>query len=318
MFTVMFTAIGKRVELVRAFKSSFEKNGIMARVIGVDINPSMAPAGYFLDRIDKVAKATDDGYIEDLLRICTEQQVDMLIPLYEPEFTGIVENRQQFGQNGTKVVLSDKKALKICSDKYKTFGFFEEAGIKTPKSWLSNQLPSKMKFPLFVKPCCGMGSMGAQKVFNNVSLTSALEYSVNMIIQQYIEGTEYTLDVLADFNGQVLSVVPRQRLEVRAGEVSKSKTADRPDLIEQAVYIVERLGAIGPLTLQCIDTGSEVYWIEINPRFGGGVPLAIQAGVDYPYLLYRMLKGETVSPFLGQYTKNLGMLRYDEAIYTTL
>lgn len=105
---------------------------------------------------------------------------------------------------------------------------------------------------------------------------------------------------------------------MRSGEVSKGKTVDRSDLIEQAVYIVEKLGAIGPLTLQCIDTGSEVYWIEINPRFGGGVPLAIKAGVDYPYILYKLMCGEKLIPFLGEYKKNLGMLRYDEAMYVQL
>jgi len=318
MFTILFTAIGRRVELVNAFKSSFKKHNIKVKMIGVDTNPGMAAAGYFVDDIYKIAKVSETGYVEELLQICRKQQVNMLIPLFEPEFLKIDTYRQQFVDIGTVVVLSNRRVLEICSNKFDTYAFLKDSGVNTPESWLAGNVREEAEFPLFVKPCCGMGSMGAQKVINNAELSSALEYGEDMLIQQYISGTEYTVDVLADFDGQVLSVVPRERLEVRSGEVSKSKTVDRPDLIAQAVGIVEKLGAIGPLTLQCIDTGSKVYWIEINPRFGGGVPLAIHAGVDYPYIIYQLVKGEKVLPFLGQYKKNLVMIRYDQAVYTEL
>jgi carbamoyl-phosphate synthase large subunit len=136
-----------------------------------------------------------------------------------------------------------------------------------------------------------------------------------LIIQEFIPGQEYTLDVLADLKGQVLSVVPRERLEVRSGEVSKSRTVYRVELIEQGKGIVEKLGAIGPITVQCIDSGEALYWLEINPRFGGGVPLSIHAGVDYPYLLYQMSREQKIQPLIGQYNHNLTMLRYDQAVY---
>lgn len=317
MFTILFTAIGRRVELVNACKSSFKSHNIEAKIIGVDTNPVLAAAGYFVDDIYEISKVSENGYLDELLRICREQQVDMLIPLFEPEFLKIDNCRQQFLDIGTVVVLSNRRVLEICSNKFNTYVFLKASGVNTPESWLAGNVMED-KFPLFVKPCCGMGSMGARKVINNAELSSALGYGEEMLVQQYISGTEYTVDVLANFDGQALSVVPRERLEVRSGEVSKGKTVDRLDLIQQAAYIVEKLGAIGPLTLQCIDTGSEVYWIEINPRFGGGVPLAIKAGVDYPYILYRLMRGEKVMPFLGEYKKNLGMLRYDEAMYVQL
>lgn len=318
MFTILFTAIGRRVELIKAFQESFKKKNIEARVLGVDISPQMASAAYSVDEVFPVPRVNEAGYVEALLEICQREQVDIVIPLLEPEFPILDEYRQAFLEHGTFVLLSNKDALQICSDKFNTYKFFTENDVKTPTTWLAKDLLNGIVFPLFVKPCSGMGSQGAKKVVSAMELQSALEYSRDMIVQQYITGTEYTVDVLADFKGQVLSVVPRERLEVRSGEVSKGKTVDRPDLIQQAVYIVEKLGAIGPLTLQCIDTGSEVYWIEINPRFGGGVPLAIKAGVDYPYILFRLMRGEKVMPFIGEYKKNLGMLRYDEAMYVQL
>lgn len=316
MFTILFTAIGRRVELVKAFQDSFKQKNIEARVLGVDTNPQLASAGYFVNEVFSVPRVSEAGYVEALLEICKIKKVDVLVPLFEPEFIFLDEQRQAFLEIGTFILLSNKEALKICSNKFNTYKFFLANGVKTPSTWSVSALSRNVSFPLFVKPCSGMGSQGAKKVISSIELDSALGYSEDMIVQQYISGTEYTIDVLVDFRGQALSVVPRERLEVRSGEVSKGKTVDRPDLIEQAVYIVEKLGAIGPLTLQCMDTGSEVYWIEINPRFGGGVPLAIKAGVDYPYILYRLLKDEKVVPLIGQYQKNLVMLRYDEAVYT--
>jgi len=318
MFTILFTAIGRRVELVNIFKHSFKQKNIKARVLGVDTNPLLSSAGYFVNEIFAVPRVSEADYIKSMLEICQREQVDIVIPLFEPEFFILDEHRQTFLDSGTFVLLSNENTLQICSDKFNTYKFFTEIGVKTPVTWLASDLPEDILFPLFVKPRSGMGSQGAKKVISLMELDSALGYSKDMIVQQYISGIEYTIDVLADFKGQVLSVVPRARLEVRSGEVSKGKTVDRPDLIQQAVSIIEKLGAIGPLTLQCIDTGTEVYWTENNPRFGGGVPLAIHAGVNYPYILYQLVKGEKVLPFLGQYKKNLAMLRYDQAVYTEL
>ncbi|MBU2699190.1 carbamoyl-phosphate synthase large subunit [Sporomusaceae bacterium BoRhaA] len=315
MFTILFTAIGRRVELIKAFQESLKRKGIDVKALGADANPLLASAGYFVNQVFPVSWVNEAGYIEALLEICHAQQVDMLVPLFEPEFSALDKHRQAFFNVGTFVLLSNQNALEICNDKFNTYKFFVESGVKTPKTLLASALSEDISFPMFVKPCSGMGSQGAKKVVCPMELESALRYDHNMIVQQFISGTEYTVDVLADFDGQVLAVVPRERLEVRSGEVSKGKTVDRPDIIEQAVAIVEKLGAMGPLTLQCMDTGSEIYWIEINPRFGGGVPLSIQAGVDYPYMLYQLAQGQKVQPCIGQYKKNFLMLRYDQAVY---
>ena len=37
----------------------------------------------------------------------------------------------------------------------------------------------------------------------------------------------------------------------------------------------------------------EVTFIEINPRFGGGIPLSIEAGANFPLWTIQMCQGET-------------------------
>lgn len=314
MFTVLFTAAGRRVELIQAFRESFSKHSLKARIIGVDLNPGFAPACHFTDVAYQAPKCTDPEYLHRLLEICHTERVDLLIPLYEPEFILLDRYRERFERTGTFVLLSNKHVIETCQDKYSMHCFFKAQKINTPQTWMVNDLPKQVTFPLFAKPRLGMGSVGVQKISFQLQLEQ-IRQSPDYIIQQYITGTEYTLDILADFTGRVLSVVPRERLEVRAGEVSKSRTVKRRDLIEQGKYIAEKLGIVGPVNIQCIATEKAVYWIEINPRFGGGVPLSIRAGVDYPYLLYRFCQGEKVEPFIGQFQDHLTMLRYDQAVY---
>lgn len=315
MFTVLFTSIGRRVELVKAFKKSYETLAIEARILGADTEPSFAPASYFVDQCFKVPKVEDESYVHSLLRICRVEKVDLLVPLYEPEFLLLDAKRHEFNKLNTVLLLSKSQTLETCRDKLQTYHLFSSLGIRTPKTWHITNLPTEIAFPVFIKPRKGMGSRGAQRVDTLEQLELIMQQDTELIIQEYISGKEYTLDILADLEGQVLSVVPRERLEVRAGEVSKSRTVYRRDLIEQGKYIVEKLGAIGPVTVQCIDNGEDVHWIEVNPRFGGGVPLAIQAGVDYPVLLYQMFRKQKIQPILGQYNHNLTMLRYDQAVY---
>jgi carbamoyl-phosphate synthase large subunit len=165
MFTILFTAIGRRVELVKAFQASFEQKNIAARILGTDSQPQLASAGYFVDEVFAVSPVNEVGYFESLLEICLEQQVDVLIPLFEPEFAILDGHRQAFLNAGTVVLLSNQKALQICSNKFHTYAFFTGLEVKTPATWLASHFSEDIPFPLFVKPCSGMGSQGAKKLF---------------------------------------------------------------------------------------------------------------------------------------------------------
>jgi carbamoyl-phosphate synthase large subunit len=160
-----------------------------------------------------------------------------------------------------------------------------------------------------------MGSQQAFKVNNTEELYFYFNRIKNPIVQEFVEGKEYTIDCICGMDGRPVSVVPRERLEVRAGEVSKSRTCKDAAIIDAAVDVCEKLGAIGPITIQCIKTAQgDIKFIEINPRVGGGVPLTFEAGVDYGTILKKMAMGEKVEPLIGQF-KEITMLRYDEAVF---
>lgn len=309
---VLFTAIGRRVQLIKHFKEYH-------RVIGVDIE-ELVPAKYFVDAFYKVPKWNDEDYIDVLLSICEKERVDMIIPLFEKEFISLCENRKKFNEIGTALILSDKKIIETFNDKWKSYKFFMSNNIDTPKTYNKQNLRD-YSFPLIIKPTDGAGSKSVFKVNNDKELSFFIDYIENPIIQEFVEGTEYTIDVLCDLDGNVISIVPRQRIEVRAGEVSKGRTVKDMAIIERTLELCnklkidENIKPIGPLTIQCIvDLKGNIKFIEVNPRFGGGVPLSFEAGVAYAELLRKMVKGEEILPIIGEF-KELTMLRYDEAVY---
>ena len=309
---VLFTAIGRRVQLINHFKKYH-------KVIGVDTG-ELAPAKHFVDSFYKVPKWDDKEYVNTLLNICKKENVDMLIPLYEKEFILLCENREKFNKIGTTLILSDKKIIEIFNDKWESYKFFIENNIDTPITYRKPEVKD-LNFPLIIKPINGAGSQNVFKVDNKKELNFFIDYIENPIIQEYIDGTEYTIDVLCDLKGNVISIVPRERIEVRAGEVSKGRTVKNKDIIEKTLELCNKLKAdkstkpIGPLTIQCIiDIDNNIKFIEVNPRFGGGVPLTFEAGVHYAEYLGKMVKGIKIQPIIGEF-KDLTMLRFDDAIY---
>ncbi len=188
-----------------------------------------------------------------------------------------------------------------------------------------------------------MGSAGVFKVNDKIQLEFFKDYIKKPIIQEFVEGTEYTIDVLCDLKGEIISIVPRERIEVRSGEVSKSKTVNHKEIIKATLDLVNKLKqyieeykvyckvasknfntlplekdealVMGPLTIQCIVTKeAEIKFIEINPRFGGGVPLSFESGVDYGKYFRYMVEEKEIKPIIGNF-KEITMLRYDEAIF---
>jgi carbamoyl-phosphate synthase large subunit len=173
------------------------------------------------------------------------------------------------------------------------------------------------RFPYFLKPWDGHASKGNAVVRNREELRFYAGRIPNCIVQEFVPGQEYTVDVLVDFAGQVRCVVPRLRIETRTGEVSKGMTVKHPEIIAQSQRLVEELGAgPGVITIQCFLTpDQQIKFIEINPRFGGGVPLSIKAGADFPRWLLQLWLGQAPRIPLTGWRDGLVMLRYDEAIW---
>jgi len=313
---ILITSIGRRIQLIKHLKSNFE-------LIGVDCNDDIA-GKFFVDKFYKIPKFDDKSYINRLIEICTLENISMIIPLYEKEFYILCEERDRFTEIGVHILLSSKEIIEICNYKENTQSFFEDNNIKSPKTYVLEDLNKALEFPLIIKPSEGMGSQNVFKVKNRKELMFFNEYIENPIIQKFIEGEEYTMDVLCDFKGNPVYIIPRKRIEVRSGEVSKSKVVLDFEIIEQTKIVIEKLntykdknglGVQGPLTIQCFkQRDGEIIFLEINPRFGGGVPLSFEAGANYSDCLNKMLSEENIT-YIHTDIKELTMIRFDDAIF---
>ncbi len=312
---ILLTSVGRRVELLKAFRESMYRSNISGKIITTDLKGN-APASFLADTAELVPRINDPDYIDRLLDICDRHQIDLLIPLIDTELHLLSLHEQRFRDLGVTVLISSAAVNDICYSKKKTGLFFETIGVKTPKIYQLDQVEDR-DFPVIIKPNQGSSSVGVYQVKNRTELNFFANYVEDSIIQELISGQEYTIDVLVNFQGKAISIVPRSRLETRAGETSKGTTVKNPALIAAAKYVVESLpGAIGCITVQCfLQSDGEIVLIEINPRFGGGYPLAYRAGADFPLWLLQLLAGKQPQVEIDEWEDGLSMLRYDDAIF---
>lgn len=309
---ILFTSVGRRVELMQAFKQAAEKNNINLEIYGADITES-APALSFCDYTVIVPRIKDKRYIPELQRICKEEGIDALVPTIDTDLMVLAENRNAFGD--TKVVISRPEKIAVCRDKRFTADYFNSVGLKSPHP-VDDWKEYKEGYPAFIKPKDGSSSIYAYKVNNLAELKSFADQVPDYIIQPFIDGTEYTVDIFCDFDGNPIFITPRIRLAVRAGEVLKTRIVQDQKIVSEMKKLVADYKPCGQITVQLIrekHTGDD-YYIEINPRFGGGAPLSIKAGADSAEALLRLIMGEKLKYVDGAAENGAVYSRFDQSI----
>jgi carbamoyl-phosphate synthase large subunit len=313
---ILITSAGKRVALVKAFKETALLFDSHAKVFTTDMNPKMAPAAYVSDKCFKVPRVTDDTYPDLLLQLCLENRIGMVVPTIDTELMILAQVKERFASNGISVIVSDQSLISICRDKRNTGSFFEEHIIRVPAS-IDKHHPI---FPMFAKPYDGSLSTNLHYIKEETELTPEILNDPKLMFMEYIDKSvyrEYTVDMYYGKDNQLKCLIPRERIEIRAGEINKGRTAKN----ELVPFLKERLdyveGCIGCVCLQLFyraDTG-DVVGIEINPRFGGGYPLSYAAGGNYPKFLIREYFQNEEIAYTEDWKDNKLMLRYDDAIF---
>ena len=311
---LFFTSVGRRVELIQAFRNAAKKLGIDLTIYGADVSDT-APALFFCDKQIKTCKINDKEYIPSLISICHKEKIDALLPTIDTDLLVLSQNKTIFEKNGTKVFVSTEDKIKICRDKRDTASFFCSIGLKSPML-VDNYKEYNLGFPAFIKPKNGSSSINAYKVNNVSELKTYSEEVPDYIVAPFIEGTEYTVDVFCDYEGSPLLITPRIRLAVRSGEVLKTQIDQDERIINETKTIVNAFKPCGPITIQLIrqKTTGEDYFIEINPRFGGGAPLSMKAGADSARALLQVLSGNKV-PYIEKAAETGAIYsRFDQSV----
>lgn len=316
MVNVLFTSVGRRVELLQAFRRAYESLDLQGCIVATDIDP-LAPGLQIADKPYLVPRFTSPDYVNALVEICKRESVNLIFPLIDPDIPVLAHNRVALEAVGARLAVVSSEAVTLTRDKWTTKEFFRQLGLQTAQAWLPGQLDaSTANYPLFIKPRDGSAGYHTYRVNNPEEFAFFSRYVPNPIIEEYLPGAEITSDVIAWIDGEVLGVVSRQRIQVRSGEVSKGVTIRDDRIIEACVRIARELPAVGPITVQCIMRDNEPHFTEINARLGGGIPLGIAAGVDSPKWFLALAAGIHLDvPPLGSYKTGLYMSRYDNSFF---
>jgi carbamoyl-phosphate synthase large subunit len=316
--TVLFSSAGRRVELMRCFRRDAAELGVTARVLASDMSPPWSAACREADACFQVPACTSPTFVDHLLAICRRWQVDMVIPTIDPELDVLSRHVEAFAASGTEIVISSPAVIGIARDKLATAELLRSHDIPVPRTASPEAVaaaPAAWSWPLMLKPRGGSSSVGIRRIDGPEALAEpgALE---GHVVQELLHGDEYTVNLFFDRSGALRCVVPHRRHEVRAGEVAKGVTT-RHAKLEAIGWSLGTIleGARGPLCYQAIvDPEGRAAVFEINARFGGGYPLAHEAGARFSRWLLEQTLGLEPSCH-DQWRDGVTMLRYDAALF---
>lgn len=312
---ILITSVGTRNKIVQYFKK--ELNGI-GKVIATDMS-NLAPALYEADAFYIVPRIDDSNYIDKILDICKNEQIDCILSLIDPELSLIAKNKDKFINQNVIPLVSRYDIVEIAFDKYEMFKFLEKNGYKTAKTYIDKEEfykdieENKISYPVFVKPNRGSASINISKVTTKEEIELLFNLYDDLIIQEFLDGQEIGADVYIDpISNKVVSIFTKEKIKMRAGETDKARSFKDEKLFNLITDLIEKIGYEYMIDMDIFKINGEYYISEINPRFGGGYPHAYECGVNFPKLVINSINGIENDEDIGNYDENIYMMKYNE------
>jgi len=300
---VLLTGVGKRYDIVSAFAQH-------ATVVAADPNP-LAPAQYAAHVRAPVPRIAEPAYVPALRALCDEHGVGAVVPLTDLDIETLARAREA-GELPEALVPSSATAA-ATYDKYETHLTLERLGLPTPPTVLPGEEPPS--YPVMVKPRRGSGARSIHPARDAEQAAFFVGYvDEPVMVQQLMDGPEFSIDCLSDREGRCLNAIPRTMIESRGGESIKGTVIADDELVALGRDVVEALGVRGPCTVQAFrDRASGLGITDVNTRFGGAFPAPVYAalpGRTYPELIVRMARRERVEPHVGEFRPGVTFTRY--------
>ena len=314
-YNILLTSAGRRSYLVDYFKEALGDEGLVHAA-----NSEECTALLTADRAVLTPLIYDKEYIPFLLKYCKENQISLLISLFDIDLPVLAAHRKAFSDAGVELAVSDEETVRIYNDKWDTCQFLRRNHLPVPRTFLSLQDAERaaekgeVSWPLMVKPRWGMGSLSIfqaddreeLEVFYRKALseirTSYLRYEACqdeeecILIQEKLEGVEYGLDVINDLNGNYCNTIPKRKKAMRSGETDSAETVDSKELKKLGETVSHLLRHRGNLDMDVFQSGGMYYILEMNARFGGGYPFSHAAGVNLPKAIISWAQGREADP----------------------
>lgn len=298
---ILFLGGAKRVSMAEYFLAWGEKHGQKVSIFSYELTDEIPIREKAT--IIKGRKWVD--CLPHLKQVIQENEIDIVIPFVDP--ATIIAS--ELAGNEVFSPVSDHTVCSIFFSKLKSNTWCLENNIPVPSA-------SRAEFPLIAKPDKGSASQGIIKINNREEL-DLISNPEQYLIQQFVDAVEYTVDAYRSIShGNINFVVPRIRLETQGGEAVKARTVRHRKIEQLSREIIEKSGLRGAITLQFLEdrNGGEIYFMEVNPRFGGGVVTSFGAGIDIAGTVMADFQ-KTLLPEKHDWEEGLTMLRRFSEIY---
>lgn len=292
---VLILSASSKVLLVSAFQKAVNRVG--GCVVTADITADSA-AMQTADKAVIVPRSDHPEFPDAIDSICEAYEIELIVPTRDGELSIMAALSSSLKERGVAVLAPPAESVAICCDTRRFVAFCAANDVPTPRTYDAGDVPKE--FPVFCRPSNRTIDHPALRVDDEVSFHAyhTLFGSVagGVIVQEFIDAPEYSIDVLMDLTGKPLQAVARRRIATRAGESWKTKIEKIPVLTDAALALSQQLGLVGHNTLQAFYSAAlGIRFIEINARFGGASNLSIQAGLASPERIVQMAIGETAA-----------------------
>ena len=262
-------------------------------------------------RIQKENTEREEAYIQAVLRICEQENIDTIFPSYDAHVYVFSKNKERFEKKGVLVTVPDYEAVITPLDKYRTIQAAEEVGFPCPKTFLpqseedARRIANELGFPLIMKRRFTAGGRGMHLIKDLPELLDKTRSGVDnfgtFVMQEYIpRGRFENFCITLDKKGELKMVFCRKLLD-HSRRFCLVFVLDSPiahAYATDAARMVQKLGWWGGITVQTfIDPRDHTpKLMEINPRLGIGLWHRTEAGINEPLMILKIARGEDVEP----------------------
>lgn len=311
---ILVLSCGIRNELMQYFKKELAGKGLL---IATDCS-ELAPALYEADKFYIVPRIDDENYLNTIFDICKKENIKALFSLIDPELSILAEYSDEFLKLGATPIISNPDVVNMCFDKSLMHKFILENGYNSPKTYTDKDEFYKavqngdISYPVFVKPYNGSASININKVIDKREIELLFDRYDGLIIQEFMDGTEYGIDVYIDMiSREPVAIFTKEKIKMRAGETDKAVSVKDEKLFDLIRSFVKKVGFIGIIDIDLFKVGDEYYISEVNPRFGGGYPHAYESGVNVPSMIINNLMNKINEEKIGCYDEGIIMMKYN-------
>lgn len=310
---ILLTSVGRRAYMVKFFQKALAGSGL----VHVCNSDDKTVAFHYADKSVISPLIYDDAYIPFLLEYCKENNIHLLLSLFDIDLPVLARNKERFAAIGTKVIVSDPTVIDICNDKWKTYNFLKDHGFHVPKTYLTLHKVllalerGEIHYPVVVKPRFGCGSIAMSIAEDEMALLYYFRRNVRtvsntylkyesaaedekILYQEFLPGQEYGADIIHDLDGNFKNAVIKKKIAMRSGETDIAELVDEPVIYAE----LERLGGltrhVGNMDCDVFMVAGKPYILELNARFGGGYPFSHMGGCDLPQAIVNWAQGKEV------------------------